>query len=435
MLLAAACVLAIAPTTPTFGADETELIHQVPAKVSDRVTADGLSSIKFADRSGATLIVHVGTTDGKLEISLARGGRRLVHGLARDAAAATLARRAIAAAGLYGLASVEVFGDRTKLPYADNMVNLLICEDDVARTELLRVLAPNGEAYLKRGGDWTVIKKPRPTTMDEWTHFDHGPDGNALSRDTQVAPPRQMQWISGIQEIKLGGNPAGFSGSSGIRLAGGRVFSDWTTGGRIKQRYGAWDAFNGLPLWSVETPYKGRRRRLHIVADGENRLFAVISDQVAETKVKDRWPNAAAALIVCFDFKSGKINWKSSEIAGKHVGQIIARGKYLGIFAGGGIGAGKNPFTANMLAASGKLLWTGTFKTEWNRAGYSMIWRDGVIYYADPWKIFKLDPKTGVETHVYLLPAGPYRRNPYASQLFLACAIPGPINGSLFATG
>ena len=451
------------------------------------LSAQGAELPDFNDVRGG-LAVHVGTADGKLEIALARGGRRLVHGLAGDAASARAAREATAAGGVYGLASVELARDLTRLPYADNMVNLLIAEVSLGRTEVLRVLAPNGAAYLRKGGEWKVVKKPRPAAMDEWTHFDCGADGNALSRDALVAPPKQVQWLSGIQEMKLGGNPAGFSGSSGIRLSGGRAFSDWTTGGRIKQRYGAWDAFNGLPLWSVETPYKGRRRPVHVVAGGDrlymftgvggpliardaatgkivetyraagllpkntglaylrvcegrlvvtngdslrvldsrggkviwrysdpggrfmmfpsvdvaaNRLFAVVSDQKAETKVQGRWPNAPAALIVCFDFKSGKINWLNREIAGKHVGQLIGRGEYLGVFAGGGIGAGRNPFIANMRAVDGKLLWTGTFKPGWNRAGYSMIWRDGVMYYADPWKIFKLDPKTGAETHVY----------------------------------
>jgi outer membrane protein assembly factor BamB len=461
------------------------VITAVITAISSIASGTGLPDFTNAR---AALVVHVGTTDGKLELTLASGGGRLVHGLAANGDSARAARKAIAAAGMYGLASVEVHGDQAKLPYADNMVNLLISETALERTELLRVLAPNGRAYLRRGGKWTIIKKPRPAAMDEWTHFDHGPDGNALSSDTLVAPPKQVQWISGIQEMKLGGNPAGFSGSSGIRLAGGRVFSDWTTGGRIKQRYGAWDAFNGLPLWSVETPYKGRRRRLQIVADGErlymftsaggpliardaangkivetyaaagvlpkntglaylrvcagklivtngdtlsvlesqggkvvwkyrdpggrfimfpsvevktNRLFVAVSSQNADAKVQHRWPNTQTAVILCFDFKSGKINWRSTAISGKHVGQLIGRGEHLGVFAGGGIGAGKNPFIANMRAADGKLLWTGTFKTEWNRAGYSMIWRDGVMYYADPWKIFRLDPKTGVETHVY----------------------------------
>ena len=165
--------------------------------VSSSAVGAGLPD--FKDVRGG-LIVHVGTTDGKLEIALARGGRRLVHGLAVDATSARAAREAIAAGGLYGLASVEVAGDLTKLPYADNMVNLLISEVDLGRGEVLRALAPNGSAYLRNGSGWTVLKKPRPAAMDEWTHFDYGPDGNALSGDTLVAPPKQVQWISGIQE-------------------------------------------------------------------------------------------------------------------------------------------------------------------------------------------------------------------------------------------
>jgi hypothetical protein len=54
LLIAGACLLASSWTAPVFGADKTELIHQTPAKVTYRVTADGLSSIKFNARQVAS---------------------------------------------------------------------------------------------------------------------------------------------------------------------------------------------------------------------------------------------------------------------------------------------------------------------------------------------------------------------------------------------
>ena len=64
---------------------------------------------------------------------------------------------------LYGPVSVEQWKG-TRLPYNDNLVNLLVAEDlgGVTMDEVLRVLAPNGVAYIRHGGQWTKTVKPRP---------------------------------------------------------------------------------------------------------------------------------------------------------------------------------------------------------------------------------------------------------------------------------
>lgn len=457
-----------------------------------------LPGISDFPETGPGLCVHLGTTDGKLEIELAGNGRRLVHGLALDAEAFERARRAIRAAGLWPLASIEKVGSLARLPYAGNLVSMLIADLDVLgdagplREEMLRVLRPDGVALLKRKGKWTSYVKPRPKEMGQWTHFDYDHTGNAVSHDKLAGPPKQIQWTSGIQPIKLGGNPAGFIGSPGMRLAAGRAISEWVVPNKDKRKtknyLGAWDAFNGIPLWSIEKEYSCMRRPTHIVAvDGRvytylekdgpltaldaatgevvrsyemagtlppntgmaffrvfgehvivanketlyllnessgevvwryrdaeakvlmfptvaremNRVFVLASKIDEKYKVQHRWPNAPAVAVVCLDLKTGKILWRNTEVAGKNIGQNIANDGYLGLFGAGGIGAGKNPFTGCIRLSDGKLLWTGIFPTEWNRAGYVMLWRDGLMYYSDPWKIFTLDPETGKETVVY----------------------------------
>src|SRR5689334_4940484 len=88
----------------------------------------GLSSQENLRRkAGVTsgLAVHLGTTDGELEASLAVDGRMLVHGIAFEDGALAASRRTLQARGLYGLASVEK-GTLDRLPYADNLVNLLV---------------------------------------------------------------------------------------------------------------------------------------------------------------------------------------------------------------------------------------------------------------------------------------------------------------------
>ncbi|MEX2214168.1 MAG: PQQ-binding-like beta-propeller repeat protein [Phycisphaeraceae bacterium] len=225
----------------------------------------------------AGLAVHVGTSDGRLECGLAAKGRVLVHGLALTREALAAARTAIAREGLGGLASVELRPSVTSLPYADNLVNLLIVDTDAlgpaapSEAEMLRVLCPGGVAQVRRGGQWSLAVKPRPAAMDEWTHFDRGADGNGVSRDKLVRQPHFVQWISGVQPIKLGGNPAGFINLTGIRVTKNRVFFDWSEEDRRNRvsNLACRDAFSGVPLWTVERDFEAGRKRWQLVAAGD----------------------------------------------------------------------------------------------------------------------------------------------------------------------
>jgi hypothetical protein len=83
--------------------------------------------------------------------------------------------------------------------------------------ELLRVLAPLGVAWV--GGE--TIVKPWPKEIDEWTHFLHGADNNAVAKDTVVGPPKRYQWIS---EPKWARSHDHLSSLSALVSARGRVF-------------------------------------------------------------------------------------------------------------------------------------------------------------------------------------------------------------------
>jgi len=107
------------------------------------------------------LIAHIGCGDGTLTAALHAGEEYLVHGLDTDAKAVEKARKYIESlgiygrvsgvygrvSGVYGRVSVDTFDGR-HLPYADNLVNLVVSEDpgDVSEKEILRVLAPLGVA-------------------------------------------------------------------------------------------------------------------------------------------------------------------------------------------------------------------------------------------------------------------------------------------------
>ena len=101
-------------------------------------------------------------------------------------------RKHIRSKDIYGKVSVDSY-DGKHLPYTDNLVNLVISNNssDVPLEEILRVLAPGGVAYIQ--GKRTV--KSWPDDIDEWTHFLHGPDNNAVAQDTRIGQPRSIQWV------------------------------------------------------------------------------------------------------------------------------------------------------------------------------------------------------------------------------------------------
>jgi len=223
------------------------------------------------------LVIHVGCGDGRLTAALRAGDAYLIHGLDTDADNVAKARETIAAQGLYGPVSVDVF-DGKHLPYVDNLVNLVVADDlgSVAMEEVLRILAPEGVAYI--GGKKTV--KPRPETLDEWTHYLHGPDNNAVAEDSAVGPPRQLQWIS---EPRFARSHDHLASVTAAVSAGGRLFYIVDMGSiafvaaRPQWRLVARDAFSGVKLWDREVgPWEYHLRDFRSgPADIARRLVAV----------------------------------------------------------------------------------------------------------------------------------------------------------------
>ncbi|HUU91184.1 MAG TPA: PQQ-binding-like beta-propeller repeat protein, partial [Phycisphaerae bacterium] len=199
------------------------------------------------------LVVHLGCGDGSLTAALRAGDAYLVHGLDTDAANVAKARTHIRSLDLDGAVSVATF-DGARLPYIENIVNLVVAEDpgNVPTAEVMRVLAPGGVAYVKEGGGWKRVVKPRPRTIDEWTHYLHDPGNNAVAHDTQVGPPRHLQWQSGPRWSRHHDHMASVSA---VVSAGGRVFYILDEGSRVSPQLPAdWhlvarDAFSGVLLW------------------------------------------------------------------------------------------------------------------------------------------------------------------------------------------
>jgi outer membrane protein assembly factor BamB len=269
----------------------------------------GVATASADDQAGAILratgvkgglIVHVGCGDpstgsgqaGKLTAALRAGDGCLVHGLDADATNVAAARAHIQSRGLYGPVSVDTF-DGQRLPYADNLVRLVVADDlgKLSMNEVLRVLAPNGVAYI--GGTKTV--KPRPSNIDEWTHFLHDATNNAVAHDTVVGPPRRMQWVASplyarSHEID--------SSMSALVSSGGRIFYIYDEGliGITDQRLPAqWsllarDAFSGVLLWKQPMPLWGWREWKKSTLEGKD--WTKLSGQ------RGRFPSSLARRLV-----------------------------------------------------------------------------------------------------------------------------------------
>jgi len=202
------------------------------------------------------LVVHLGCDDGRLTAALRADDIYVVHGLDTDAENVQRARQHIQSLGCYGEVSVDTFDGR-RLPYADNLVNLVVAsgECQVAREEITRVLVPNGVAlFLNRKSKIENRKwvKPWPDAMDEWTHFRHAADGNMVSGDGLVGPPRHVQWMAGPRWQRHHGMIPSITNMVSAR---GRMFyiADESPMG-VSGLSGQWrliarDAFNGTLLW------------------------------------------------------------------------------------------------------------------------------------------------------------------------------------------
>jgi len=232
------------------------LLGAVPARAAE---ANLARAIRKATGVRGGLVVHLGCGDGRLTAALRSGGRYLVHGLDADAKHVAGAREHLRSEGLYGPVSVDVLSG-PRLPYAANLVNLLVAEDlrGVAMSEVLRVLAPEGVAYVKQQGEWRKTVKPRPRALGEWTHWLHGPSGNAVGKDETVGPPRRVQWRAGPLWSR---HHNAVPSVSAMVSAGGRVFTivDEAPPAMAGTAPDKWslttrDAFNGMELWRRPMP-------------------------------------------------------------------------------------------------------------------------------------------------------------------------------------
>ena len=197
------------------------------------------------------LLVHLGPENAELLLAFAAEPRFVCHGLTTDPDRRARILQALDDGAAYGRTSVDTL-NHSRLPYADNLVRILVVEaaSGVPEHEMLRVLCPGGLLYAKSATGWAATYKEWPSAIDEWTHARHGADGNSVSKDEAVGRPSNVRWISaahyrGVQPRQ----------TQVMVTSAGRLFSVRDTG--TNATLTAQDAFSGVKLWEVPyTSYK-----------------------------------------------------------------------------------------------------------------------------------------------------------------------------------
>jgi len=256
--------------------------------------AVGQSARRILDATGTRggLVVHVGCGDGRLTAALHAGSSFVVHGLALDQTDAEAARDRLQSQGIYGPVSVAVWSGGA-LPYTDNLVQLLVADLDAlgqrapAEAEMLRVLSPQGVAYVKQAGAWKKIVKPRPGEIDEWSHFLHDANNNAVARDQRVDVPYHLQWIGAPRHARSHDHLASISA---LVSTGKRIFYIVDEGPiaavALAPRWFlvARDAFSGVVLWKRPVgPWEGHLRGFRSGPTELARRLVAVGDRVYVT--------------------------------------------------------------------------------------------------------------------------------------------------------
>ena len=268
----------------------------MPARSADVDPGDAQHATRLitASHLPGGMCIITDAKDATLPVSIGQDRRFVVQALYQRASTLTPARDAIQNAGLYGRVSADLY-DGSHLPYVNNLINLVIVDrwsdaDNATRPrEILRVLASLSTAYIRPDStaaaaalrrrlnalgvadvrevdDWIGFTKPWPKTIDQWTHYLHGADGNPVANDRLVGPPAHFQWLG---EPKWAQSHESDTSLRCLVTAHGRIYyivneaptslagpqsppDKWALVGR--------DAFNGVVLWKIPVAQWGWRQ-------------------------------------------------------------------------------------------------------------------------------------------------------------------------------
>ena len=358
------------------------LVIAQPARSAPADAAARARSILQSTGIQGGVILHLGSGDGRLTAALHGGDAYVVRGLDADPKDVKKARRYIRSRGLYGEVSIGHLRGES-LPFTDNLVNLVVADETttVPTSEMIRVLAPGGVAYIQEDGDWISRKKPRPEEIDEWTHFLHDASNNAVAEDSRIDPPEQLQWKSRPVWSRSHEFP---SSVNSLVSASGRVFGiiDRGLAGQPRGVPAEWtlvarDAFNGTLLWDRPTSKTGRRSlvagddRVYIILDKGGPVH-ILDAATGKTKTRCEGTDKAKELI----YSAGRVicrarnSKKQRRSGGKAEAIVAADGK------------------------TGEMLWK---RAEENIASRSLAAENGRVCYHTGDKLVAVDVETGDE--------------------------------------
>ena len=395
------------------------------------------------------LIVHLGCGDGRLTTALCANDGYLVHGLDGDDKNVGLARSHVQSRGLCGKVTIDRLGEM-QLPYVDNLVNLVVVSGlgvQDSGEEIARVLAPGGVALVKGSlgntetrnlisdtlpglAGWSKFTKPRPDTIDEWTHYLHDATGNAVAHDMVVGPPQHVQWISGPWHARQHDHLASVSA---VVSAEGRMFYIVDEGPiaavalPAKWSLVASDAFNGIELWKRPVPsWETHLRRFRSGPTELARRLVVAGDRVYVTLGYDAAISALDAAtgqtIKTYDETKG-----AEEIVCDEGVLFVVVGTPQTLVAASGEGT-KGPWAITdrgvkrlmaVEADTGRVLWA---KDDADAAGiFSLTLAVGGdrVFYQNAENVFCLDKKSGRELWRHAHPTDP-KRPGWSSPTFVA---------------
>ncbi|HAX92547.1 MAG TPA: hypothetical protein DCY25_01140 [Bacteroidales bacterium] len=246
--------------------EESGLVLQNSEEHETVVVADKMTMQQLLQESRISggLIVSAGCGTGREIAALAKGSSFIVQGLNSNLREIEKARKLARSLDLAGRLSFKHWSGGC-LPYTDNLANVLFWNKpgvEADMTEIMRVLAPLGEAYILENNGWRKMVKPWPDEIDEWPHYRYDAGSTGASNDSRVGPPGQIQWEAGPRFMRSHEIETGFSS---IVTAKGRLYYILDEGpiGITDARFPSkWslvcrDAFNGILLWKNPLPQWG----------------------------------------------------------------------------------------------------------------------------------------------------------------------------------
>jgi len=267
LIVAAIAAICFAPAgwRPVLGAEGAEK--------SDAARAVALELLeRMGIRRGVCAVVGF---DDDVALELAKSSELLVHVREESREKVEALRQRADEAGLGIDRFVAEQGRLEQLPYADNIVDVVVTQGAVPDAELLRVLRPRGTAFIRgehggtriendlnearadvksfkdATGSWLRFTKPALDGAGDWSHWEHGPDNNPVSTDTVIKAPYMTQFMAEPFYIPI---------PSITTAAGGRTFlavghiahhrREWNMLNKLIARNG----YNGTQLWERDLP-------------------------------------------------------------------------------------------------------------------------------------------------------------------------------------